>query len=74
MNPKVVPGYSTHRNSHPTLYEGNNSDYYFSLLPLLVPFSFLTISNECSWRNPIQSSKTLYSLLGVYQMSESTLS
>ena len=72
MSAKVVPSYVAYGNSHPTLYEGNHWDHYFSLLPFFVPLSLLTVSNERSWKNPIQSSKTLYSLLRVYQMSEST--
>ena len=48
MSPKVVLGYGAHRNSHPTLYEGNHWDYHFSLLPFLMPFSLLTMTNEHS--------------------------
>ena len=72
MSPKVAPSDGTYCDSHPSLYKGNHRDYHFSFLPFLVPFSFLTIPNEHSWRNPILSSKALYTLLGVYQIREST--
>ena len=35
MSAKVVPSYVAYGNSHPTLYEGNHWDHYFSLLPFL---------------------------------------
>ena len=48
MGPKVIPGYSIHGNSHPSLYEGNHWDHNFSLLPFFVPLSLLIVPNERS--------------------------
>ena len=72
MSPEVIPSDHTHWDSHPSLYEGNHPDYYFSLLPIGVPIPFLTIPNGDSWWDPILSFKALYILHGVYQVSEST--
>ena len=72
MGPKVVPGDSPHRDSHPPFYEGNHWDYYFSLLPIFVPLSLCAIPNAYSLRDPILNPKVLYSLFGVYQTFEST--
>ena len=72
MGPKVVPGNSTHKDCHPSFYEGNHRDYYLSLLPVFVSLPLFTIPNAYSWRDSIPSPKALYSLLGVHQTLEST--
>ena len=72
MSPKVIPSDFTHWDSYPSLYKGNHRDYYFSLLPTGVLIPFLIIPNGDSWRDPILSFKALYTLRGVYQVSEST--
>ena len=72
MRPKVVPSNSTHRDSHPSFYKGNHRDYYLSLLLVFVLLPLFTVPNSYPWRDPVQSSKALYSLLRVYQTFEST--
>ena len=71
MGLKVVPD-STHRDCHPSFYEGNHQDYYLSPLPIFVPLTLFTIPNAYSWKDPILSLKALYSLLRVYQILKST--
>ena len=72
MSPKVVLSDGAHGDSHPTFYKGNHWDYHFSLLPFLVPFSFLIIPNEDSWWDSILSFKAFYILCRVYQVGKST--
>ena len=72
MSLKVISSDSTHRDFHPSFYEGNHEDHYLSLLLVFMPLSLPTVPNTYSWRNPIQSSKVLYPLLKVYQAFEST--
>ena len=72
MGHKIVSSNSTHRDPHPSFYEGNHWDYYFSLLPIFVPLTLVTVSYTYSKRDPILGPKALYSLLGVSQTLEST--
>ena len=66
MSPKIVSGDSTHRDFHPSLYEDNHRDHYFTFLPFLKPFPFLAIPNASVWWDPILGSKVRYPLLGIY--------
>ena len=66
MSSKVVSSDSTHRDFHPSLYEGNHQDYYLPDLPILMPLAFTTVLNASSWGDPITSPKVFYPLLGVY--------
>ena len=72
MSPKVISSDSTHRDFHPSFYEGSYQDHYLSLLPVFMLVSLPKVPNTYSWRDPIQSSKALYPLLRFYQVFEST--
>ena len=66
MGPKVVLGNSTHRDSHPSLNEGNHWDNYFSLLPIRVSLFLFTVFSSYSWRDPILSPKIFHSFPRIY--------
>ena len=72
MGPKIIPGYSTHGDSHPALYESNHRDYCLPNLPIFVPLILFAVPNAYSWGNPILSPKVSYSLLKIYQTLKST--
>ena len=72
MSPKIVSSNCTHRDCHPSIYEGDHRDYYLTLLPFLKPLSFLTVPNVYVWWDPVLSPKGCYSPLRVYQAFEST--
>ena len=69
MGPKVILGDSAHRDSYPSLYEGNHWDYHLSLFSSLIPLPFLIIPKWHSRRNPILGSKILHILRRVYQQA-----
>jgi len=66
MGPKIIPGYSTHGDSHPALYEGNHRDYYLLDLPIFVPLILFAVPNAYSWGDPVSSPEVFYPLLRVY--------
>ena len=72
MSPKVVSSDATHRDLHPSFYEGNHRDHYLSLLPVFMPLSFLTVPHTYSRRDPILGPKVFHFLLGLYQTLKST--
>ena len=72
MGYQVIPKNSTHRDSHPSFYEGNHRDYHFSLLSLGIPIPLFTVPNGNPLWDSISSFKAFYTLWGVYQVSKST--
>ena len=72
MSSKVVSSDSTHRDFHPSLYEGNHRDYYLLDLPILESLTLTIVPNAYSWGDPITSPKVFYPLLGVYQTLKCT--
>ena len=55
----------THRNGHPSLYEGNHRDDHLSCLPLIKSFPLGSIPNAHVGGNVVLSPKVLHPLLGV---------
>ena len=72
MGYQVIPSDSARGDFHLPLYEDNHGDYYFSLLPLSVPFPLFTIPNGNPLGNSVLSLKVLYTFQRVYQVIEST--
>ena len=66
MGYQIILSDSAYGDSHPSLYEGNNWDYYFSLLPFSVPLPLFTVPNENSLGNSVLSLKAFYTFQGVY--------
>ena len=63
--PKKVPSEGTHRNGHPSLYEGNHRDDHLSYFPLIIPFPLGSISNAHVGGNVVLSPEILHPLLRV---------
>ena len=72
MGFKIIPSDYAHWDSHFPFYEHDYRDYHFSLLPIFKPLPFLTVPHAYSRRDPILSLKVFHSLLGLYQILDST--
>ena len=72
MGNQEILSYSTHRDPHTFLYEGNYSDYHLSFWSQGMPFSLKAMLDGNPDWYVITSLKSLYALWGVYQASKST--